>query len=132
MTRFVSIWLAMTILFQSANFGMEDMLKMDVLLEHAKFHSEKYGDDFFVFISKHYGEQEAEHSEEHGEEKKDHEQLPFNHQSCSHSLVEFVLNRMDSPLPKLGQDHTTSSNFFYKEPYSLFEKSNIFQPPRQA
>ncbi len=81
MSKLLSISLTLSILFQSIGFCPNDMVKIDEFIEHAQFHSEQYGDNILVFIAKHYGELKATHEKEHQEEKKDHEQLPFQHQS---------------------------------------------------
>ncbi|UJH68800.1 hypothetical protein [Allomuricauda sp. SCSIO 65647] len=132
MIRLASIVLSILILSHSIGFDVDELLKLDELMEHAQFHSSKYGDNFIVFLSKHYGELQDEHSQEHQDEKKEHEQLPFNNTSCSHVFTAFVLNKIYSPLSKSEQAVNTSSNFFYTEPFSLFEKATILQPPRQA
>ena len=62
MVKFVSIAASFLILIQSFNICISDLVDLSELIEHAKFHSEKYGDNLFVFLSKHYGELEADHN----------------------------------------------------------------------
>jgi len=132
MIKFFSLVTSCLILIQSLNINFNDIVQLDELIEHSKFHSEAYGDNFFLFIAKHYGELKQEHSKEHQEEKKKHEQLPFNHQSCAHSSIDFVSIIYDIPLLKSLPITTNSSNFYYQELYSLFEKSSVFEPPKLA
>jgi len=120
------------VLIQSFNLDMSDLAHMDELLEHAKFHSEKYGDTFFVFISKHYGELQKAHEQDHQEEKKEHEKLPFTHHCCTHVSTDFVLYKTEIQLVKTGSIANVTENFRYMENYSSFEKFDIFQPPKQA
>lgn len=130
MGKLFSILMSYMVLLQSFTIDLGDIAQFDELLEHASFHYQKYGDNFFVFVSKHYGELQNKHNKEHQEEKKEHEQLPFNHQSCSHYFMAFVLTTAHVPLLKLDPFMDTSPDFFYRESYSLFEKTDIFQPPK--
>ncbi len=132
MSKLFSITLSVLLLFQSFNLDMVDVAQIDDFLTHAEFHKQKYGDNLFVFISKHYGELKTQHDLEHREEKKDHEELPFNHQTCSHFSTAFVINGADFMVPKTPQVADTTSNFFYQESYCQIEDSDIFQPPKNA
>lgn len=133
MTKIVTIGTALLILLQSVNIHFKDLVELGQLVEHYQFHSEEYGDNFMVFVSKHYGELKASHSEKHQEEQKDHEKLPFQHQQtpCAQPLV-FVLSadnlidsRSEIPLaPK--------RNFHYEMSYSHIWGDNPFQPPKHA
>ena len=129
MTKFTSILLTSLLLIQSLNISFEDISKLNVLLEHAKFHQEKYGDSFFEFLSEHYGEGKYQANNNH----KEHENLPFKHnsQTCSHLNTAFTFNAIVLETKKYPI-LTLSSNFFYKESSSSFEKSSIFQPPKLA
>jgi len=127
MTKLVAILFSSLILFQSLNIGAEDISKLSVLLEHAEYHQEAYGDSFLEFLSEHYGNTTLVHGEDHNE----HEDLPFkhNHQTCVHSNVSFTFQTL---VFNIGHQQFTEIplNFFYKESTSLFEKSSVFQPPR--
>ena len=112
--------------------NLGDLTHIDELLEHAEFHSEKYGDNFLVFISKHYGELQEEHSQNNQEEKKEHEELPFSHHCCSHIFTAYVINKIQIPILKKGPVVDYTSNFYYLDNYASFEKYDIFQPPKQA
>jgi hypothetical protein len=119
-------------LFQSMGFQFSDITQFDELIGHAEFHSKQYGDNMLVFISKHYGELKAEHQEKHQEEEKDHEKLPFNHSSCSHTVhtIAFVLDTFKSNLQIPDFTATTESNFYYQVPVSNLHEKGLFQPPR--
>lgn len=132
MAKMCSLLLSTLLLLQSMNLDMLDMLQLNDFVEHAMFHSEKYGDTFLVFLSKHYGALEEAHKKAHQEERQEHEELPFNHQACNHAVAPFVL--FGKPIPALQSSLPagTRSNFYYQESYSTFEKFEIFQPPRNA
>lgn len=132
MLKISSLTISLLILIQSFNIHFNDIAEMDELFEHAQFHAEEYGDNFLVFVSKHYGELKAEHSKKHTEEQKDHEQLPFQHQcqTASHSV--FVLNKIiDYPL-EIDVVIDRTSNYFYQVSYHSLDQEGLFQPPRQA
>jgi hypothetical protein len=132
MTKLFSIATALLILFQSFNVHFDDITELDELIEHAQFHAEQYGDNFFVFVSKHYGELKAEHNQQHQEEKEQHEQLPFQNQTQSASLYAFVLNTPveTTSMPEIGV--YGSANYFYQASYHSLTQERPFQPPRQA
>jgi len=100
-------------------------------MEHAHFHSENHGDNFIVFISKHYGELKEQHEQQHQEEKKEHEKLPVRGE-FSFSSTWFVPHNQAELSLKVPVITTTSSIFFYKETYYSIRESAIFQPPRRA
>jgi hypothetical protein len=128
--KLFSILTSCLILIQSLNIDFKDIVQLDELIAHSKFHSETYGDNFFSFIDKHYGELKQEHSIKHHEEKKEHEQLPFDHQSCVHTSVASILIQANIHL--LKNEPIIANNFYYQELYSLFEKTSVFQPPKYA
>jgi hypothetical protein len=117
---------------QSALINFDDLAQLNELVEHFQFHSEAYGDNLVVFFSKHYGELKDKHEKNDSHEKHQHEQLPFNHHSCAHSLNVFILDFHESVslLPIVEKQNTT--NFHYKDFYSSFEKQQVFQPPKLA
>ena len=119
---------------QSFGISINDISLIDDFIEHAQFHTEQYGDNVFVFISKHYGELRADHENEHQEEKDDHEQLPFNHNNCSHisSMTVFVINSFKQELKIPIFSELTEANFYYQEPTSSMHKLGLFQPPRHS
>lgn len=132
MNKVVIIGISLLILLQGANIHFKDLVELEQLVEHYKFHKVEYGDTFMAFVSKHYGEQKASHSEKHQEEQKEHEKLPFQHQShCSvqHVFVidsnNFIESRSETPLIVKG-------NFHYQISYSHIWGDDPFQPPKHA
>lgn len=130
MLRLTALLLSLFILIQSANIHIDDIFELDELIEHAQFHAEEHGDNFFVFISKHYGELKAEHNKEHEEEREEHEELPFQQQGQTAFLFAFVLNEItDYPLEIKGftkQD----PNYFYQNSYHSLTQEGLLHPPR--
>ena len=132
MLKATSIVVSLLILVQSFNIHFSDIIELDELIEHAQFHSTEYGDNFFVFISKHYGELKAEHNQQHQEEKEDHESLPFQHQCQTASLSVFVLNQfIEYPLD-IETVVDRDSNYFYQASYHSLAQEGLLQPPRHA
>ena len=127
MSKVFAILFSSLILVQSLNISFEDFSKLNVLLEHAKFHQETYGDSFFEFLAEHYGENTFQYVNEHQE----HEELPFkHHQDCTHIVFDFTA--ISHFFIENTQQNLTEIpiNFFYKESSSLFEKRSVFQPPK--
>ncbi len=132
MLKLTSIAVSLLILIQSFNVHIDDIVELDELIEHAQFHSAEYGDNFLVFISKHYGELKAEHNKKHQEEQEEHEQLPFQHQCQTALLSAFVLNQTpDYPL-EIDLVVDLDSNYFYQASYHSLAQEGLFQPPQQA
>ena len=132
--KLFSIALSIIILLQSFGLSLSDISQIDEFIEHAQFHSERYGDNVFVFISKHYGELKTEHDKEHQEEKEEHEQLPFNHNNCSHvsSITAFVLNTITNAFKTPEFSERKAHNFIYQAPSSSLHSQGLFQPPRHT
>ncbi|TDT40437.1 hypothetical protein CLV90_3284 [Maribacter spongiicola] len=131
MNKLFSILLSSLIMLQSFGVHYDDIVQLDELIEHAQFHSEQYGDNVIVFLSKHYGELKADHQRDHQEEKKDHEKLPFNHSGASHiSVADVFINSYKSELNVLEFSDYTASNFYYQAPSSSLHSEGILQPPR--
>jgi len=130
MIRLSSILMSLTILFQSFGICFSDLSQMGELVEHAKFHSEEYGDDFFVFVSKHYGELKTDHEKQHQEEKEEHEKLPFQHISHLASSAVYILNSYATEFKSIEYSEFKTPNFFYQEPVSSLHAFGILQPPR--
>ncbi|WP_370477667.1 hypothetical protein [Tamlana flava] len=130
MSKIVAVLYSFLILVQSVNINIEDLSKFSVLIEHAQFHHEMYGDTFFEFLSEHYGEKKDSHPNDH----REHEDLPFK----SHQHMFCHVNGVFILAPELTYQLNTHSfqdiprNFFYKETTSFFEKTSVFQPPKLA
>ncbi|WP_396636011.1 hypothetical protein [Maribacter sp. R77961] len=132
MLKINSIAIALLILIQSFNIHLSDIVELDELIEHAQFHAKEYGDDFFVFISKHYGELKTEHNKKHQEEQEEHEELPFQNQCYTASLSAFVLNKTALYPLEIAVLINSTSNYFYHASYHSLEQEGLFQPPRRA
>jgi hypothetical protein len=131
-SKLIAIILSGFILIQSFQIGAEDMLQLDELIEHAQFHKQEYGDNFFVFISKHYGELKAEHSKNHQEEKQDHEQLPFQCQGHSTTIIASLPFNNCNNFNVVEITASSESSFHYLNLYSSLHEKELLQPPRQA
>ena len=53
MSSIFSILLSFVILVQGFGLHVNDIAQLDEFIEHAEYHSEQYGDNVIVFISKH-------------------------------------------------------------------------------
>jgi len=132
MSRLMAFLLSSMILVQSVNIDSDDIMQLDELIEHAEFHLEEYGDNFFVFLSKHYGELKAEHSKKHQEEQKDHEQLPFQCQGHVLTIMDFVLQHSLLETKSLEVPDGNETNFHYLTSLSSLHKKDLLQPPKQV
>ncbi|MDN3664113.1 hypothetical protein QWY92_01615 [Algibacter miyuki] len=128
--KLFSITLSFIILMQSFGASISDIAQIDEFIEHAQFHSQQYGDNVFVFISKHYGKLKLNHDKEHQEEKEDHEHLPFHHQSHASLVLAFVLNTDKSELNTVEFLESNTHKFYYQAPSSSLHLEGLFQPPR--
>jgi len=128
MMKFFPIILSSLILIQSLDISVEDISKLNVLLEHAKYHQENYGDSFFEFLSEHYGE---EITEDTSNNHKEHKDLPFKHDNNTSNNLNWTISLNGVFLIKSTPVlESSNSNFFYKESTSIFEKQSVFQPPK--
>ena len=129
MTKALAITYSFLILFQSFNINLEDFSKFNVLLDHAEFHKEMYGDTFFQFLAEHYGDAK----ETHGNDHKDHEDLPFkdSHHMCTHINSSFIniANNFEFTYQEFIE---IPFNFHYNETITDSEKTAVFQPPKNA
>lgn len=129
MIKTIAILLSNLILIQSLNINLESFAKLNVLLEHAQFHQENYGDSFFEFLYEHYGDKDLLKANNHDE----HEDLPFKEssQSFNHHISVFDF-KIDVFELKNNIVLNLKPNFFYKDSYSFFEKPTVFQPPKHS
>lgn len=130
MKALITISLSFLVLFQSVGISTSDILTLTDLMEHVKYHSEKYGDDFFTFFEKHYGNLKTEHQKNHKEEKSKHNKLPFQNNNFNHSLSEVVDTGYEFYLEKPIYTLTSIPHFCYQNFYSYLEKLSVFQPPQ--
>ncbi|AXG69822.1 hypothetical protein KORDIASMS9_02050 [Kordia sp. SMS9] len=117
-------------LLQSIGFKGTDMLQLGEFIEHASYHNEQYGDTFFEFVSKHYGALKVAHDQEHQEERKDHEKLPFQQTSQVTTITIFILNATEISLNFIEFLESRNGNFHYKPSESSLHSQKLIQPPR--
>ncbi|MCX2720125.1 hypothetical protein [Lentiprolixibacter aurantiacus] len=127
-----SFFLALLLLFQGMFWNLEDASRIGVLIEHAKFHSEAYGDSFMEFLSKHYGEFHQEQDQRHQEEQSQHENLPLQNHSYVLVVADITYMTTHYPLQHSVAGNNTLPNFHYQINYASLTCSEIFQPPRLA
>lgn len=133
MSKLLAILLSGVILIQSFHVMAEDFLQLDELLEHAQFHKQEHGDNFLVFLSKHYGELKLDHSENHQEEQSEHEQLPFQcqgHPSTFLAYLQFNSSSFINGFDALNS--TPETNFHYLNLYASLHEEALLQPPRRT
>lgn len=132
MSRLITILFSVLILIQSFQIGMEDLMQLDELFEHAQFHKQEYGDNFFVFLSKHYGEQKAAHTEHNHKEQNEHEQLPFQCHGHYVSILAIVQVPFQPSISTFEITTSSETNFHYLNLYASLSDTHLLQPPRQA
>ncbi|SNY94943.1 hypothetical protein SAMN06265377_0604 [Flagellimonas pacifica] len=128
--KLFSIILSFLVLLQSFGLHFDDLVQIDEFVEHAQFHSEQYGDNVIVFISKHYGKLKADHQKEHQEEEQEHEELPFQHQSHTSCLTDFAINTYISEFKAPEFAEFSVATFYYQASTSSLHSKGLFQPPR--
>ena len=128
----IYIVLSGIILIQSFQISIDDIMQLDELIEHAQFHKQEYGDNFFVFLSKHYGKQKAEHTEHNHREQSDHEQLPFQCQGHYISILAILQVPFQPSVDSFEITRTSEANFHYLNLYASLSNTQLLQPPRLA
>ena len=132
MSKLIYIVLSGIILIQSFQISIDDIMQLDELIEHAQFHKQEYGDNFFVFLSKHYGKQKAEHTEHNHREQSDHEQLPFQCQGHYISILAILQVPFQPSVDSFEITRTSEANFHYLNLYASLSNTQLLQPPRLA
>ena len=132
MSKLIAILLSTLILTQSLRIDYDDIVQIDDLVEHAQYHKAEYGDNFFVFISKHYGELKEDHSKNHQEEQKDHEQLPFQCHDHIVTITAFVLHKCFLEIESVELLELKDNRFHYQSSISSLHKKGLLQPPKHA
>lgn len=130
--KLLAFILTLVIFSQSLMIHVSDILAMEELVEHYQFHQEEYGDDFFNFLSKHYGNDKKSHSDSHQDEKKEHENLPFqhaNHQVVNTVFFHEVMTMSITPIIIPESDKKVVKNESLKNKLLI---SGVFQPPKHA
>jgi hypothetical protein len=130
MSHFFAFSYSFLILIQSFNINLEDLSKIQVLIEHAEYHQETYGDSFIQFLTEHYGNEVSTHPKDH----KEHQDLPFKdgHHMLSHTNTAFIRNIAFEYKLDIIEYIQIPFNFFYIDSLSSFEKPSVFQPPKCA
>lgn len=126
---------SLLIMVQSMGIGYNDLLQLDELLDHAAYHQQQYGDSFFTFLSKHYGDQKEAHHQDHQDEEEQHSELPFQHQQCQHQVNPVFLAALS--FSRVVSSNRFDSNrsdriFFYFLAEYDSHRQDVFQPPRPA
>lgn len=132
MIKLVSWLFTFLILSQSTGAYVGTPEEISVLIEHARVHSEEYGDNFIVFLSKHYGDLSGEHSHDDQEKESQHGELPFTNCGCSHSPISLIDTFPGFSPVRIESSTERNSVFTYKDLYTSPYPSGIFQPPKQA
>jgi len=117
-------------LIQSVNIHFEDVLAFNELLEHAEMHQNRYGDDFLVFISKHYGSLKDAHKLQHEQEEKGRQHQPIEHDCNTQIQTALEWQYIAYSVIKVIHQIEVNPNFYYQDQFSTFEKESIFQPPK--
>lgn len=124
----LSIFLSLSLSFQSLHLKVEDLWSVQELLEHVEMHAEKYDDSLTDFFVKHYGSLKADHYDTHSE----HDDLPFNHKSSSIGVSVFLVDHQEIPALRVAYTTPRTHTFFYGSTYCSLDLADIFQPPRSA
>jgi hypothetical protein len=130
MLKVATLFLSFLIFSQSLSGYATSLGEVHTLMDHVQLHSEEYGDNFVVFLSKHYGELRIQHLKDNHDKKGDHEKLPFTHHNCSHTIVAVKEKAPIVSISRPISSADSSSNFGYSNLYSLIAVSGIFQPPK--
>lgn len=132
MKTVIAISLSFLVLFQSAGFSMVDISELKMLWDHADYHTQEHGDDFYTFLDKHYGSLKFEHLNNHEEEQSKHEKLPFQHGTCQNLVIAIISYPLDNPFGKPMVSKETVFNFNYNDLYSFQKQVSFFEPPKLA
>ena len=132
MSKLFAILLSFLILTQSLRIDYDDIIQMDELIEHAQFHKAEYGDNFLVFISKHYGELKEDHNKNHQEEDQEHEQLPFQCHDHIVTITAFVIQHNFLKIETVEFLEFKNNHFHYQSSISTLHKKGLLHPPKLA
>lgn len=122
-----SISLSFIIFLQSIAVSIDDMIQMGDFIEHAQFHSEQYGDDFFTFVSKHYGELKTQHKDQH---KEEHEELPFQNSSIFTTVIGILEPNATTDIKVITLLDYSKHHFYYQDLSSSKHLDGLLQPPQ--
>lgn len=119
--------LASFILFQGMFVYLDVSFEINEILEDYQLHKTKYGDNISSFLSKHYGDLKESHKEQH---KKEHQQHKHHDNLEINNSVDYVFSCYHIEINPNIEINNRTTNFYYKDLFSTFEKQKIFQPPR--
>lgn len=126
MRKILAIILSCTVLLQSLNFEVNDILKIPNLVQHFKLHMDS-GDSISEFISLHYGYKYASHKNK----DKEHQKLPF--QGDLNSIYNINFLDFTNEIANISIEFSTENkNFIYVESFVNLLPHTIFQPPKIA
>ncbi len=131
--RLTALVLSFFLLLQGMDISVNDLLRLDDLLEHARYHRDQDGDSIWVFLARHYGHQGIDHQHQ-GDGEQDHKKLPFQAGNSPFSQVIALVNT-DYPKTVLDSPETPQSTQnleYHKGFYDLLRLQRIFQPPRRT
>lgn len=130
MKKLFAILFSTLIFFQSTNLLASDVVSISELIEHAELHKERYGDNFMVFLSKHYGELKESHKEQHQNEEQ--EQQKTIHLDCAYHHLDLINHAKGGLIPFREMVDTHAMNSYYQDKFSSFEKQKVFRPPKMG
>ncbi len=89
-------------------------------------------DSFVEFVSLHYGDLKAKHTQDHPEEHKDHQQLPLNNLHSTSILYVSCIDFYSYNLLDINLLDSYLNNFRYTPGSTSFNPLDLIQPPRIA
>ncbi len=110
--------------------NVTSVFQIKELIEHAKFHKQQHGDNFFMFLSKHYGNLKTDHDKNNKEEKEEHKKLPFQNNSIMVVFVDNLISSKISFSKNFLFKETAKPNFYYLGFNTSGFNTGIFQPPK--
>jgi hypothetical protein len=129
MQKSLITYLAIFLLYQSMFINVNILFEFSELVEDYQVHKSKYGDSFYTFFSKHFGDLKESHKEQHKEEHKHHNH-PIQNDIGPNVQEVYVLQYVNFNMQNSIEVISKSNNFGYADPFSTFEKQKIFQPPK--
>ncbi len=132
MLRITAFILSSVILLQSVTFSSSALVEILSFIEHYNYHKLTNDDSFVEFVSLHYGDLKAKHTQDHPEEHKDHQQLPLNNLHSTSILYVSCIDFSSYNLLDINLLDFYLNNFRYTPGSSSFNPLDLIQPPRIA
>lgn len=132
MLRITAFILSSVILLQSVTFSSSALVEILSFIEHYNYHKLTNDDSFVEFVSLHYGDLKAKHTQDHPEEHKDHQQLPLNNLHSTSILYVSCIDFSSYNLLDINLLDSYLNNFRYTPGSSSFNPLDLIQPPRIA